>query len=67
MDHRGGDVKNYERPDPCEEQEKREGKEYESHEHGSLAGDGNTLRRGQPVHWRFGLSRNGNGYTESSK
>jgi len=47
MDHRGGDVEDYECPDPREEQEKRESEEHKSHKHDSLAGDGNTLCRGQ--------------------
>ena len=42
MDHRSGNVENYERPNPCEEQEKREGKEDESHKRFSVAGDDST-------------------------
>ena len=47
MDHRGGDVEDYERPDPREEQEKREDQEYKSHRNHSLAADVSTLHCGR--------------------
>jgi hypothetical protein len=42
VDHRGGDVENYERSDPCKKQKKREGQEYKSHSNDSQASDGST-------------------------
>jgi len=49
MDHGGGDMKNYERPDPCEEQHERERKEYKSHKNDSLVGDDSTLIADSPA------------------
>src|ERR1022692_1804600 len=59
MDHRSRDVENDERPDPCEEQEKRQGKEYESHSMAPWPVMVTRLVAGSPALEEYGASRRG--------